>query len=64
MALTLSLVVLFGVLLALLLRFKALGAGAALIAVLFGFYLSGTGARTTVNDLMSAVVTAVQNAGS
>lgn len=59
MALTVSLVLLFGVLLALLLRFKALGIGAAVVAMLFGFYLADTGARTTINDLMSAAISAL-----
>lgn len=35
---------LFGVLLALYLRFKAVGIGAAVIALLFGFYLARSGA--------------------
>ncbi|MEU8616961.1 hypothetical protein [Streptomyces sp. NPDC048623] len=60
MAITVSLVLLFGVILALLIRFKALGAGAAVVAVLFGFYLASTDARTTVNDLMGAVISAVR----
>ncbi|MFD9815032.1 hypothetical protein [Streptomyces sp. NPDC059080] len=55
MAITLSLVALFGVLLALLIRFKSLGIGAALVAVLFGFYLASTDARHTINDLTTAV---------
>ncbi|NUL22577.1 hypothetical protein [Streptomyces lunaelactis] len=58
MAITISLVLFFGIALVLLLRFKALGAGAAIVAVLFGFYLADTDARTTVNDLMGAVVNA------
>ncbi|NUK08660.1 hypothetical protein HRW18_11690 [Streptomyces lunaelactis] len=59
MAITISLVLFFGIALVLLLRFKALGAGAAIVAVLFGFYLADTDARTTVNDLMGAVVNAL-----
>ena len=61
MALTIPLVLLFGVVLALLIRFKALGAGAALIAVLFGFYLADTGARHTINQLISSVAHAIGN---
>lgn len=64
MVLTVSLVLLFGVLLALLLRFKALGAGAAAVAVLFGFYLADTEARSTVNDLTTAVITAISSIDS
>ncbi|MFP3992387.1 hypothetical protein U9R90_33960 [Streptomyces sp. E11-3] len=61
MALTLSLVLLLGIALAVLLRFKALGAGAAVVAVLFGFYLADTGASTTVNDLVTAVTDALRS---
>jgi hypothetical protein len=61
MAVTISLVLLFGVVLALLLRFKAVGAGAAVVAVLFGFYLADTGARSTVNDLTTAVINAIHS---
>lgn len=55
MAITLSLVFILGLLLALLLRYKSLGVGAAVVAVLFGFYLANTGARHTINDLMTAL---------
>ncbi|WP_069815332.1 hypothetical protein [Streptomyces sp. TP-A0874] len=61
MAVTISLALLFGALLALLLRTRALGAGSAFVAVMFGFYLASTGAADTVNSLMSAVVTALPN---
>jgi hypothetical protein len=61
MAITIPLVLLFGVIVLLLLRFKALGAGAAAVAVLFGFYLADTGARHTINDLTTAVVTSLAN---
>ncbi|MFD7918877.1 hypothetical protein ACFV3R_06605 [Streptomyces sp. NPDC059740] len=59
MAVTLSLVLLFGVLLLLLLRFKALGIGAAVVAVLFGFYLADTDAHHTITDLIDAVTNAI-----
>jgi hypothetical protein len=59
MAVTISLALLFGVLLALLLRTRSLSAGSAFVAVMFGFYLASTGAADTVNQLMSAVVTAL-----
>lgn len=61
MAITISLVLIFGIALAVLLRFKALGAGAAIVAVLFGFYLADTDARATVNDLTTAVINAVRS---
>lgn len=61
MAITLSLVVILGLLLALLLRYKSLGVGAAVVAVLFGFYLANTGARHTINDLMTALTHAISH---
>ncbi|UQA93104.1 hypothetical protein [Streptomyces halobius] len=59
MALTIPLVLLFGIVVALLIRFKALGIGAAVIAVLFGFYLADTGARRTINQLISSLAHAI-----
>ncbi|EFE67090.1 predicted protein [Streptomyces viridosporus ATCC 14672] len=59
MAVTISLALLFGALLALLLRTRSLGAGSAFVAVMFGFYLASTGAADTVNSLMNAVVHAL-----
>ncbi|MGW1758468.1 MULTISPECIES: hypothetical protein [unclassified Streptomyces] len=61
MAVTLSLALLFGFLLALLLRSKTLGAGSAFVAVMFGFYLASTGAADTVNQLMRALADALNN---
>ncbi|MDX3359751.1 MULTISPECIES: hypothetical protein [Streptomyces] len=61
MAVTISLALLFGALLALLLRTRSLSGGSAFVAVMFGFYLASTGAADTVNTLMSAVVTALPN---
>ncbi|KIQ62913.1 hypothetical protein TR51_28925 [Kitasatospora griseola] len=59
MALTISLVVLFGIALAALLRFKALGYGSALIAVMFGFFLASTGLAGPINNLVSGLADAV-----
>ncbi|MGW2256704.1 hypothetical protein ACWCXE_02305 [Streptomyces sp. NPDC001780] len=64
MVLTISVLALLGLLLALLLRFKSLGAGAALIAVLFGFYLSRTGAAASIDQIMSALGEAVRDLGN
>jgi hypothetical protein len=60
-AVAISLALLFGALLALLLRTHSLSGGSAFVAVMFGFYLASTGAADTVNTLMSAVVTALPN---
>lgn len=59
MALTVSLVALFGLVLFFLLRSNTLGWGAAFIAVMFGFYLASTGAAEPINDLTRAVVAAI-----
>lgn len=61
MAVTVSLVFLFGLVLFFLLRSKSLGYGAAFIAVMFGFYLASTGAAGPVNQLSTAVVDAIRN---
>ncbi|MFD5317890.1 hypothetical protein [Streptomyces sp. NPDC127098] len=59
-----SLVVVFGVLVGFLLKFRALGVGGFLAAALFGFYLAQTGAADTINDVTRAVVDAVSSIGS
>ncbi|MET4922298.1 hypothetical protein P3L51_08030 [Streptomyces sp. PSRA5] len=59
MALTVSLVFLFGLVLFFLLRSNTLGYGAAFIAVMFGFYLASTGAAEPINELTRAVVDAI-----
>ena len=64
MILTFSALALFGLLLALLLRFKSLGVGAALVAVLFGFYLARTGAAESVDQIMTALAAAVRDIGN
>ncbi|WP_327431742.1 hypothetical protein [Streptomyces sp. NBC_01236] len=61
MAVTVSMVLLFGALLALLLRSKTLGAGSAFVAAMFGFYLASSGAADTVNALMRAIAAALNN---
>ncbi|MFD7235079.1 hypothetical protein ACFWAT_07190 [Streptomyces syringium] len=61
MAITVSLVALFGLVLFFLLRSKSLGYGSAFVAIMFGFYLASTGAAGPVNDLSTAVVNALGN---
>lgn len=61
---SLSLVLVFGVLVAFLLKFRALGFGAFLVAALFGFYVGDTGAADTISDVTRAVVEAVSDIGS
>ncbi|MEV1085410.1 hypothetical protein AB0I98_45555 [Streptomyces sp. NPDC050211] len=59
MAVTVSLVALFGLVLFFLLRSKTLGYGAAFVAMMFGFYLASTGASEPMNELTAAVVDAL-----
>lgn len=63
MVLTIPLVLLLAAVLALLLRFRAVGSGAAVAAALFGFYLADTGAADTVNELVTAVTGALADIG-
>ncbi|ORT59709.1 hypothetical protein [Streptomyces sp. CB03238] len=59
MAVTVSLVLLFGLVLFFLLRSKSLGYGSAFVAVMFGFFLASTGASGPINELAVAVVNAI-----
>ncbi|MGW9594090.1 hypothetical protein ACWHLZ_27795 [Streptomyces chartreusis] len=63
MVITIPLVLLFAAVALLLLRFKAVGAGAAVVVALFGFYLAHTGAADTVNQLVAAVTGALAGIG-
>ncbi|MFG2826348.1 hypothetical protein ACGFWI_02525 [Streptomyces sp. NPDC048434] len=58
MAITLSLVALFGLVLFFLLRSKTLGYGSAFVAIMFGFFLASTGASGPINQLTHAVLDA------
>jgi hypothetical protein len=60
---TIPLVLLLAAALAALLRFRAVGAGAAVVAALFGFYLAATDASDTVNQLVTAVTGALADIG-
>ncbi|MEV5946176.1 hypothetical protein [Streptomyces sp. NPDC051993] len=60
MAVTISLLLIFGILLALVLR-TSKSYGTAFLAAMFGFYLAGTGAAPTVNSLMTALAHALPN---
>ncbi|MFW3473464.1 hypothetical protein ACN24M_19560 [Streptomyces microflavus] len=59
MAITVSLVALFGLVLFFLLRSKTLGWGSAFIAVMFGFFLASTGASGPINELTTALINAI-----
>jgi hypothetical protein len=59
MAVTVSLVALFGLVLFLLLRHGSLSGGGAFVAAMFGFFLASTGAAEPINNLAVAVVQAI-----
>ncbi|WP_336318723.1 hypothetical protein [Streptomyces lavendofoliae] len=59
MGVTISLVLLFGLVLFMLLRSNSLGYGSAFIAVMFGFFLASTGASGPINDMTAAVINAI-----
>ncbi|MFF3759770.1 hypothetical protein [Streptomyces sp. NPDC002185] len=61
MAISLSLVALFGLVLFFLLRSRTLGPGAAFIAAGFGFFLASTGAARPINQLTESLIQTVQN---
>jgi hypothetical protein len=61
MAFSISALALFGVLLMLLMRYRALGAGTAIVALLFGFYLARSSAAPSVDQIMSALRDAIPN---
>lgn len=61
MAITISLAVLFGVILALLLRFRSVGAGSAFVATGFGFFLASTGAAGPITQFTADLIAAVGN---
>ncbi|MFI8487192.1 hypothetical protein [Streptomyces rubrogriseus] len=63
MIVTVPLVLLLAVVVVLLLRFKAVGAGGAVAVALFGFYLAGTDAADTVNELVTAFTDALPDTG-
>ncbi|MEU4099241.1 hypothetical protein AB0F16_01070 [Streptomyces tanashiensis] len=61
MAITVSLVALFGLVLFFLLRSKSLGAGSAFVAAGFGFFLASTGAARPINQLSQSLIEAASN---
>ncbi|MEV4425003.1 hypothetical protein AB0K23_06375 [Streptomyces sp. NPDC049602] len=61
MAVTVSLVALFGLVLFFLLRARTLGPGAAFIAAGFGFFLASTGAARPINQLAESLIQAASN---
>ncbi|WP_354597794.1 hypothetical protein R1Y80_22410 [Streptomyces sp. JL1001] len=61
MAVTLSLVALFGLVLFFLLRSRSLTPGGAFTAAGFGFFLASTGAAGPINQMATALIDALPN---
>ncbi|MFF0429646.1 hypothetical protein ACFYUJ_35380 [Streptomyces sp. NPDC004520] len=61
MAITISLVALFGAVLVILLRTRHLGYGSAFVATMFGFTLASTGAAALVDQLITTTLQAIEN---
>ncbi|OEV10506.1 hypothetical protein [Streptomyces nanshensis] len=64
MTLTLSVVLILGVTVAALLKFRAVGLGAAVLVALFGFYLGGTDAAGPINQFVNAFAEVVGGIGN
>ncbi|MEU5214733.1 hypothetical protein AB0G79_00840 [Streptomyces sp. NPDC020807] len=59
MVVTISLIVLFGLILFFLVRSRELGAGSAFTAVMFGFLLASTGAAEPINEVTASLADAL-----
>jgi len=64
MTVTISAVFIFGVVLALLLKFRAVGIGVAVLVALFGFYLAGTDAAAPINHTVTSIANALRTIGN
>ncbi|CAM5652237.1 MULTISPECIES: hypothetical protein [Streptomyces] len=61
MALSLSVVLLLGIIMVVLIRGKSLKAGPALVAILFGFFLASTGIAPSINRFLNSVAETINN---
>ncbi|MET8505462.1 hypothetical protein ABZV60_12485 [Streptomyces sp. NPDC004787] len=61
MVITISLALLFGIVLVILLRTRHLSYGSAFVAAMFGFTLASTGASALITNLISAVLGALSH---
>ncbi|MFJ9408926.1 hypothetical protein [Streptomyces sp. NPDC101393] len=59
MAVTLSAVVLLGILTIAMVRSRSVTAGSAVVVFLFGFFVAGTGAHQPINALCQAIADAL-----
>ncbi|MFH8343893.1 hypothetical protein [Streptomyces sp. NPDC018045] len=61
MALSLSVVLLLGIIMIVLIRGKSLKAGPAIVAILFGFFLASTGIAPSINRFLNSVADTINN---
>ncbi|MFH8404983.1 hypothetical protein ACH4FX_09430 [Streptomyces sp. NPDC018019] len=61
MALSLSVVLLLGIIMIVLIRGKSLKAGPAIVAILFGFFLASTGIAPSINRFLTSVADTINN---
>jgi hypothetical protein len=60
---TVSLVLVFSLIVGALLRFRAVGMGAAAACALFGFYLADTTAAENINETVTSLTDAISGIG-
>lgn len=61
MAISLSVVLLLGIVLVVMVRGGSIKTGPAVVAVLFGFFLASTGAAPTINDAMDSLTDTISD---
>ncbi|WP_344562157.1 hypothetical protein [Streptomyces axinellae] len=55
MAISLSVVLMLGVILVVMIRSKSIKAGPAVVAILFGFFLASTGMAPSINRFLNSI---------
>ncbi|GGU56438.1 hypothetical protein GCM10010211_21630 [Streptomyces albospinus] len=61
MALSLSVVLMLGIILVVLIRQKSIKAGPALVAILFGFFLASTGMAPSINRFLTSIAQTINH---
>ncbi|MGW7574092.1 hypothetical protein [Streptomyces sp. NPDC054765] len=61
MALSLSVVLLLGIILIVLIRGKSIKAGPALVAIMFGFFLASTGMAPSINRFLNSLAETINH---
>ncbi|MCZ1009980.1 MULTISPECIES: hypothetical protein [Streptomyces] len=61
MALSLSVVLMLGIILIVLIRGKSIKAGPAFVAILFGFFLASTGMAPSINRFLNSIANTINH---